>query len=60
MNSLPIPILDGGHVLFLVVEWVRGKPIKQETQNWIHGLFFYLFIILALLVAWLDYLRLMP
>src|SRR3989344_4907699 len=31
LNLLPIPVLDGGHLPFLAIEWVRGKPVKEET-----------------------------
>ncbi|MCO7233362.1 MULTISPECIES: sigma E protease regulator RseP [unclassified Cobetia] len=33
LNLLPIPVLDGGHLLFYLVEAVRGKPLSQEVQN---------------------------
>jgi regulator of sigma E protease len=32
LNLLPIPVLDGGHVLFLLVEVVRGKPVPERIQ----------------------------
>lgn len=35
-NLLPIPALDGAHVLFTLIEWIRGKPIKRELENKIH------------------------
>ncbi len=40
-NILPIPALDGAHVVFTVIEAIRKKPIKRETENMIHtiGLF---------------------
>ncbi|HYN46776.1 MAG TPA: M50 family metallopeptidase [Allosphingosinicella sp.] len=34
INLLPIPLLDGGHLLFYVVEGVRRKPMKPEAQEW--------------------------
>jgi len=34
LNLLPIPILDGGHILFCVVEWIKGSPVSQEVQAW--------------------------
>lgn len=34
LNLLPIPVLDGGHLLFYVVEWVRGKPVSEKIQAW--------------------------
>ncbi|MBQ8908890.1 MAG: RIP metalloprotease RseP [Clostridia bacterium] len=40
-NALPIPALDGSHVIFTLIEWIRKKPVKRETENLIHtiGLF---------------------
>jgi len=32
MNLLPIPILDGGHVLFALLEGIRRKPLSLKTQ----------------------------
>jgi regulator of sigma E protease len=34
INLLPIPMLDGGHLFFYLVEGVRRKPLKPETQEW--------------------------
>lgn len=36
-NILPIPGLDGAHVIFTSIEWARGKPIKRSVENAIHG-----------------------
>jgi len=33
LNLLPIPMLDGGHLLFYIVEWVRGKPVPEQVQE---------------------------
>lgn len=35
-NLLPFPALDGAHVLFTVIEWIRGKPINRKVENTIH------------------------
>ncbi len=35
-NALPIPALDGSHVLFTTIEAIRKRPIKRETENLIH------------------------
>lgn len=34
LNLLPIPMLDGGHLLYYLVEAVRGKPVTEEVQLW--------------------------
>lgn len=35
-NLLPIPALDGSHVVFTSIEWIRKKPIKRSLENKIH------------------------
>jgi len=32
LNLLPIPVLDGGHILFCLVEWVKGSPVSENVQ----------------------------
>lgn len=32
LNLLPVPMLDGGHIVFYVIEWVRGKPLPERLQ----------------------------
>ena len=32
LNLLPIPVLDGGHLLFYLVEWIRGRPVSERIQ----------------------------
>jgi regulator of sigma E protease len=39
INILPIPMLDGGHMLFFTIEKIRGKPIALETRNRISSIF---------------------
>ena len=36
MNLLPIPALDGGRLVFLIIEAVRGKPIDKEKEGMVH------------------------
>lgn len=33
-NLLPLPALDGGRLLFLIIEAVRRKPVKPEHEEW--------------------------
>lgn len=35
-NILPFPALDGAHVVFTTIEWIRKKPIKRSIETWIH------------------------
>ena len=34
INLLPVPMLDGGHMLFYALETVRGKPLSETTMKW--------------------------
>jgi regulator of sigma E protease len=54
INLLPIPIVDGGHMLFCGIEKVRGKPIRQKTMNIIVNVFFVLIVSFFLFVTWND------
>lgn len=35
-NLLPIPALDGAHIVFVLIEWIRGKPINRKVESTIH------------------------
>jgi regulator of sigma E protease len=50
-NILPIPALDGGKIVFLAIEALRGKPINSKIENRITGTFFVLIIFLMLFVT---------
>ena len=56
-NLLPIPALDGGKILILLIEAIRRKPMKQETEINIQLLGFSLLIVLSLYVTYQDILR---
>ena len=32
LNLLPVPVLDGGHLMFYLAEWVRGRPLSERLQ----------------------------
>ncbi len=34
MNLLPVPVLDGGHIVFTTIEWIKGSPVSQAVQVW--------------------------
>ena len=53
-NLLPIPALDGGRILFVIIEMVRGKPLAPELEGKIHAISFLILIGLGLLVIVYD------
>ena len=59
-NLLPFPILDGGHVLFLGIEKLRGKPVSARTQEAIGQVALYLLVALALFISWNDINKFLP
>jgi len=54
MNLLPIPALDGGRILFLLIEKIRGKKMNPELEGTINFVFFALLIILMFIVTVSD------
>ena len=56
-NLLPIPALDGGKIFILIIEAIRRKPMKQETEINIQLLGFSILIALSLYVTYNDILR---
>ncbi|MBR6607892.1 MAG: site-2 protease family protein, partial [Oscillospiraceae bacterium] len=57
-NLLPIPALDGGRLLFLLIEAVRGKPLDPKYEGFVHGLGFVLLFGLMIIVTFNDIVRL--
>lgn len=58
MNLLPIPALDGGRLLFLLIELVRGKPINPKYEGYVHAAGMILLMALMVFVAFHDVWRL--
>jgi regulator of sigma E protease len=54
VNLLPLPALDGGRLLFLFIEAVRGKPIDRQKEGIVHFIGFSLLMLLMLVVTWND------
>ncbi len=54
INLFPVPMLDGGHLLFYAIEAVRGRPLSERAQEW--GLRVGLVLVMALMIfgAWND------
>ena len=54
INAFPFPALDGGRLLFLVVEKIKGSPVKRELENTIHYIGFALLMLLVVVVTFKD------
>lgn len=58
INILPFPALDGGRILFLIIEKFKGRPVKQNIEAWVHAIGFWLLIALVVFVSYKDVLNL--
>ena len=57
VNILPIPALDGGHILFLVIEMITGKKMNEKVESIITIIFFALLLLLMLYITVHDIFR---
>lgn len=58
INILPFPAFDGGRILFVIIEKIKGSPVKPEVENWFHSIGFILLMILMLVITYQDIMRL--
>ena len=58
INLLPIPAFDGGHILFIIIEKIKGSPVKPELENKIHSVFLILLLILMVIITISDIIKL--
>ena len=54
MNLLPLPALDGGRLVFLIIEAIRGKAVKKEHEGMVHFVGMVLLMILMVYVMFKD------
>jgi regulator of sigma E protease len=54
MNLLPLPAVDGSHIIFFTVEWIRKKPLSQKIMERIQVVGFMFIILLSLFVIFND------
>ena len=54
MNLLPLPALDGGKLIFLIIESLRGKPVKPEHEGMVHFVGMVLLMMLMVYVMFKD------
>lgn len=57
INILPFPALDGGKLLFLGLEKIKGKKINQKTEKIVHGIGFAILIAIMLVITYRDIIR---
>lgn len=58
INLLPLPAFDGGRILFLIIEKIKGSPVKPETEGLVHTVGFILLMLLMVYVTFNDILKL--
>ena len=58
INLLPVPVLDGGHVVTLAVEGLRGKPLSRNNMQFIQMIGFALLMMLMIMATFKDVIRL--
>lgn len=53
-NLLPIPALDGGRLFFVLIEWIRGKPVSPKREGLVHAIGFALLMGFMVIVTFSD------
>lgn len=58
LNLLPIPILDGGHIVYAAIEGIIGRPVTEQVQAWANQLGLALVVCVMFFALYNDVLRL--
>ncbi len=58
INLLPLPAFDGGHILFILIEKIKGSPVNSRTENMIHTVGLFLLMLLMIYITFNDILKL--
>ena len=58
INLFPVPVLDGGHLFFYLLEFIRGKPLESKMQGIASYVGLVLVISLMIFVTWNDLVQL--
>lgn len=59
LNLIPFPALDGGRLVFVLIEKIKGSPVKPQIFQWVNGIGFLLLIVLMIVVTFNDIARLL-
>ena len=54
LNLLPVPVLDGGHILLSIIEWIRKEPVSVKIQEWVTTAFAALLLCFFVYVTFAD------
>ncbi len=57
VNLLPLPALDGGHLVFALIEMITGKRVNPEVEGYIHTVGFFLLMAFFVYITYLDIMR---
>ena len=57
INGLPFPALDGGRILFILIEKIKGSQVSQKVEQALHTAGFFLLIALMVVVTFRDFIR---
>lgn len=57
MNLLPLPALDGGRLVFILIEAIRGKPVDRDKEGYVHFAGFVLLMLLMIFVMYNDIIK---
>ncbi len=58
LNLLPLPAFDGGHILFILIEKIKGSPVTPRVENMIHTVGLFLLMILMVYITFNDIIKL--
>ena len=56
-NLLPIPALDGGRILFIFIEWIRGRRVDPRREQWVHAVGMMMLLGLSAVIVVLDIIK---
>jgi regulator of sigma E protease len=57
INIVPFPALDGGRIIFILLEKIKGSPVSQKIEQTFHAAGFFLLIFLMIAVTFRDFMR---
>lgn len=58
LNLLPLPAFDGGHILFIIIEKIKGSPVTPRVENMIHTVGLFLLMLLMVYITFNDIIKL--